>query len=69
MAVTTFEKGVQAGLLQGWRTVIQTQLEARFGPLSPAAQERLESLSLERLEALAPALLTAQSLQELDLED
>jgi hypothetical protein len=44
-------------------------LEARFGPLSPSAQERLENLDPERLEALSLALLKAQSLQELGLED
>ena len=38
MAVTTFEKGVQAGLQQGQRTMLQKLLEARFGPLSPSAQ-------------------------------
>jgi hypothetical protein len=69
MAMTTFEKGVQAGLQQGWRTTLQKQLEARFGPLSPGAQGRLEDLSPERLEALALALLDARSLQELGLED
>jgi Domain of unknown function (DUF4351) len=69
MAVTTFEKGMQAGLQQGWRTALRTMLEARFGPLSPSAQERLDGLDTEGLEALAPALLKAQSLQELGLED
>jgi hypothetical protein len=67
MAVTTFEKGVQAGL-QGWRTALRKMLEARFGPLGPSAQQRLDSLSPEGLEALAVALLNAQSLQELGLE-
>jgi hypothetical protein len=65
MAVTTFERGLQ----QGQRTTLQNQLEARFGALSPSAQQRLDSLSSERLEALALALLKAQSLQELGLED
>jgi hypothetical protein len=69
MAQTTFEKGVQAGLQQGWRTALQKLLESRFGPLSPSAQRRLESLSTERLEGLILAQLKAQSLQELDLED
>jgi 3-methyladenine DNA glycosylase/8-oxoguanine DNA glycosylase len=72
MAVTTFERGVQAGLqqgLRGLRTVLKKQLEARFGPLTPSAQERLESLDSERLEALGLELLKAQSLQELGLED
>jgi hypothetical protein len=69
MAMTTFEKGVQAGLQQGWRTALQGLLEARFGPLSPGARGRLEGLSPEQLQALTPALLKAQSLQELGLED
>jgi hypothetical protein len=67
--VTTFEKGMQAGQQQGQRTTLQKLLEARFGPLSPGAQQRLDSLSPERLEALALELLKAQSLQELGLED
>ena len=65
MAATTFEKGLQ----QGQRTMLRELLEARFGPLSPGAQQRLEGQSPERLEALALALLKAQSLQELGLED
>jgi hypothetical protein len=79
MAVTTFEKGMQAGLQQavttfekglreGRRTTLQEQLEARFGPLSPGAQQRLESLSPDRLQALTLEPLRAQSLHELDLE-
>jgi hypothetical protein len=65
MAMTTFEKGLQ----QGQRTTLRKLLEARFGPLSPGAQERLGSLSPEQLETLTLALLEAQSLQELGLED
>ena len=57
------------GLEQGRRTTLQKLLEARFGRLSPGAQGRLASLSPERLEALTAALLKAQSLQELGLED
>ena len=65
MAITTFEKGLQ----QGQRTTLRKQLEARFGPLSPGARERLDGLSPERLEALTLALLKAQSLEELGLAD
>jgi hypothetical protein len=68
MAMTTFEKGLQQGL-QAWRTALKKQLEPRFGPLSSGAQERLQSLDSERLEALALELPKAQSLQELGLED
>jgi hypothetical protein len=69
MAVTTFEKGVQAGLQQGRRTTLRKLLEGRFGPLRPDAQQRLDSLNTEGLEALTLALLKAQSLQDLGLED
>jgi hypothetical protein len=65
MVIATFEKGLQ----QGQRTTLQKQLEARFGPLSATARERLNSLGSERLEELALELLQAQSLQELGLED
>jgi hypothetical protein len=68
-ANTTFEKGLQQGLQEGRRTTLEKLLEARFGPLSPSAQQRLDNLSGERLEALTLALLKARSLQELDLED
>jgi flagellar biosynthesis/type III secretory pathway protein FliH len=73
MAMTTFEKGVQTGLQQGLqqgqRTTLRKLLEARFGPLSPGAEARLQGLSSERLEALTLELLNAQALQELGLED
>jgi hypothetical protein len=68
-AATTFEKGFQAGLQQGRRMTLQKVLEARFGPLSLRTQERLEGLSAEHLKALTPEVLKAQSLQELGLED
>jgi hypothetical protein len=69
MAMTTFERGVQAGLQQGQRTMLRKVLEARFGPLNPSAQQRFESLSPEQLEDLVLSLLKARSLQELGLED
>ncbi len=65
MAMTTFEKGMQ----QGQRILLKTLIEDRFGPLSITAAERLESLSLEELKALAALFLRAQSLEELALED
>jgi hypothetical protein len=73
MNVTTFEKGHQQGLEQGksegQRELLRLQLEDHFGPLSARAQQRLEALAPERLRTLARALLKAQSLQELGLED
>ncbi len=65
MAMTTFEKG----LYQGRRTTLRELLEARFGPLSPGVEARLEGLSLAQLKALGLALLNAKSLKDLGLED
>jgi hypothetical protein len=57
MTVTTFAKGMQAALQQGLRMMLQKQLEIRFGPLSRGAQQRLESQSTERLEAMVLEVL------------
>jgi len=65
----SYERGLQEGLLQGQRQAVQTLLEARFRPLSPTARRRLESLPAEQLNQLLLAVLTAQSLQELGLEE
>jgi hypothetical protein len=54
---------------QGQWSVIQQQLEHRFGPLSPTVLEKLASWPVERLRELANQLLTAKSLRELGLED
>jgi hypothetical protein len=63
------EQGIERGIEQGRRQLLQEQLDERFGPLSPAVQERLRQLPAERLTALAKALLRAQSLRDLGLED
>jgi hypothetical protein len=63
------EKGLEQGLEQGQRTVLREQLEERFGPLSAAGRERLEQLPADRLMPLVRAVLRAQSLKELGLED
>jgi hypothetical protein len=65
MAVTTFEKGLQ----QGQRAMLQKPFEARFGPLSAGAAQRLGGMDPERFVALALEPLNAQSLQKLGLED
>src|SRR5262249_28415348 len=60
---------VRQGVEQGQRKTVRKQLKDGVGPVSPVAQQRLESLSPEQLDALALALLGARSLQELGLED
>jgi hypothetical protein len=54
---------------EGQRTLIERQLEKRFGPLSPAVRGKLEDWPNEKLADLALALLDAASLRDLGLED
>ena len=73
MRATWFEQGEAIGeakgMERGQRKILAIQLERQFGPLSPKVRERLESLSGERLEELARAVLGAKSLEELGLAD
>jgi hypothetical protein len=66
---TWYEKGLEKGLEKGRREVLRDQLEEKFGPLSPQVEERLQQLGTERLVELTKAVLRAQSLRELGLED
>ena len=49
--------------------MLRELLEERFGPLPPAVLERLQQLPAEQLTPLGKAVLHAQSLRELGLED
>jgi hypothetical protein len=69
MAKTWTERGEERGLIRGRRETLQLQLEEKFGPLSPAVLQRLESWSADQLRELTRALLRAESLRELGLED
>jgi len=73
MNTTWYEKGLEQGLEQGLergqRKLLHEQLEAKFGPLSASALERLDHLPAERIWALGKAILKANSLRELGLED
>jgi hypothetical protein len=70
---TTYEKGMEAGeergLVRGQRQAARIQLEVRFGPLSPAASQRLDEWPADRLSELLVAILKAPSLKDLGLED
>jgi len=69
------EKGLQAGRREGLqeglqvvRKILLGLLEQRFGPLSEATRERVESISsLDRLARLSEKALTARSLAALRL--
>lgn len=58
----------EKGREQGQRQLLQMWLEQRFGPLSPAVRERLESLSEEGRIQLARNLCHAECLRDLGLE-
>jgi hypothetical protein len=64
--VNSFE---EQGRVKGMRTLLQKLLEKKFGPLPPAALDRLKMLPIERLEEIALSLLDVASLQELGLVD
>jgi hypothetical protein len=71
--ITTYERGLQRGreegILQGEKRSTLRQLEAKFGPLPPEVVGRVEALSSEWLAQLQVALLKAQSLKELQLQE
>ncbi|MEB3296289.1 MAG: DUF4351 domain-containing protein, partial [Cyanobacteriota bacterium] len=55
-----FGQGRQEGVQEGEAAVTLRQLNRRCGPLSEATAARIQALPLERLEALAEALLDFQ---------
>jgi hypothetical protein len=63
------EKGMEKGLDQGQRRVLGELLQERFGPLPAAVQQRLAEWPAERLPTLVRAVVRAQSLKEMGLED
>jgi Domain of unknown function (DUF4351) len=69
MNVTTFEKGVNQGIIQGKREMLRQQLEDRFGTLPTQVIEKLQNASADEINTLSRAVLRATSLQELGLGD
>ena len=65
MNLTYYDRGFIEGQLQ----VVRILLEARFGPLSAQAQERLKALSPDEVFELSKTIVSANSLRELGLED
>ncbi|HEY6990197.1 MAG TPA: DUF4351 domain-containing protein [Bryobacteraceae bacterium] len=63
------QQGLQEGLQQGRQqegiSILRRQMEKRFGPLSPAIEERLSGLSIAELEDLSLRVLDAQSVNDL----
>jgi hypothetical protein len=65
LIITTYERGRN----EGRREMTLLLLEAKFGPLSPAAKQRVEALSPEQLRQLGLDLVKDLSLKDLHLED
>ena len=63
--ITTYERGI----IQGERQLALSQLEAKFGPLSPEGKRRLEALPPQELRTMMLEFYKAESLKELGLED
>lgn len=62
------QQGLQQGLQQGQRSLLLSMVDARFGPLSDEARNRIASWPVDRLEELGVAFVKAASLRELGLE-
>lgn len=60
------EEGRQEGRQEGERSLILRLLSRRFGELPEATRSRIETLSIEQLEALAEALLDFGSIADLE---
>lgn len=71
------EKGLEQGREEGQReeglSLVRRLLQKRFGPIDARTQDRVDSLRIKQLEALAEALLDFQTLADLaawlDLHD
>lgn len=62
------EKGLEKGRMDGMRSVIEEQLERRFGELPPRSRKRLAEIdSADGLSDLAGRVLDARSLRDLGL--
>lgn len=58
-------EGRMEGLREGELTILRRLLQSRFGPLSPAVEQRLQSSSEAELTAIADRALTAASIEDL----
>src|SRR5262249_46302607 len=67
--ITTYERGINQGIIQGERQLAISQLEARFGPLPRAVKQRVEALASPELRQIMLEYYKAQSLKDLGLEE
>jgi hypothetical protein len=65
---TTYERGIEDGIVRGERRSALRQMEAKFGPLSAEVKQQVEALSREALAQLQLDLLEAKTFEELRLD-
>ncbi len=58
-----------SGRIKEKRDIVRKLLEVKFAPLPPEVTQRIATLSVERLDEIVLAILTAQSLKDLGLTD
>ena len=58
-------EGRREGQLEGSRQILQSQIEAKLGPLTPDFRHRLETATQDDLDRCAMRILTATSFEEL----
>jgi hypothetical protein len=58
------KKFIGVGRAEGRAELLQRQLTRRFGPLPPAAVERLSAAAIDELDAIGERLLSAETLEE-----
>jgi predicted transposase YdaD len=63
------EKGREAGVIEGKRKTLLRQLTAKFGALPDETKAKVESMSSAELDSVLDRVLTAATLDELELGD
>lgn len=68
MQVTTSweERGIEQGMQEGQRSLVLLLLDQKIGQVSDATRDRISTLSLDQLSALAIALLNFNSINDLN---
>jgi hypothetical protein len=69
MTLTYYDRGKLQGERDALHRTATRLLDDRFGPLSAPVKERLAAMDIAQLDQLLAALLRAQSLKDLGLED
>jgi hypothetical protein len=69
LMITTYERGILQGRMEGLRETALLQLEAKFGLLPSEVKQRVEALTGDQLRQLLLDFVKASSLKELHLEN